>query len=162
MELPTPWGASDIGLIRHHQSGDVVFAACNGYTQRRIERRATRSWSVVQYVSNDGPFRILNTGPITLTPGALYGNTTLTASKPLFKSTHAPSTNNVGALFRLSSSGQRVTKNVTQEDKYTDAIEVTGTGTQRSFTVIRSGTWVATVTLQRSLESNTGPWVDVT
>lgn len=161
MELPTPWGVSDLGLIRHHQSGDVVFVACYGYTQRRIERRTTRSWSVVLYLANDGPFRIQNTGPITLTPNALSGNIQITASKPLFKSTQAPSANNGGTLFRLSSNGQRVTKNVTAADQYTDAIEVTGTGTQRAFTVIRSGTWVATVTLQRSLESNDGPWVDV-
>lgn len=162
VELPTPWGASDLDAIRYHQSGDIIFIGCTNYTQRKIERRATRSWSVVQYLANSGSFRILNTGPITLTPAALSGNTTLTASAAFFKSTHAPSTNNAGTLFRLSSAGQKVTASVTAQNQFTSAIEVTGTGSQRPFTIIRSGTWVATVTLQRSLTSNAGPWVDVT
>ena len=162
MTLPTPWAAADLGKIRFDQSADVIFAACVGYTQRRLERRAARSWSVVQYLPPDGPFRVENTGPITLTPGALSGNTTLTASASLFRSTNAPSANNAGSLFRVTSSGQRVTASVTAENVFTSAILVTGTGTQRPFTVIRSGTWVATVTLQRSLESADGPWVDVT
>lgn len=162
VELPTSWVAADLDNIRYHQSGDIVFIGCKDYTQRKIERRATRSWSVVQYLSNNGPFRILNTGPITLTPAALSGNTTLTASAAFFKSTHAPSTNNAGSLFRLSSAGQKVTASVTAANQFTSAIKVTGTGSQRPFTVIRSGTWSATVTLQRSLASDAGPWVDVT
>lgn len=166
MTLPTPYAAADLGSIRagpfESQSADVVFVACKNYTQRRVERRATRSWSVVRYVVNDGPFRAENVGPVTITPSGLSGNITLTASAPLFRSTHNSTSNNNGALFRLTSSGQRVTAAVTAENQFTSSIKVTGTGTQRPFTIIRSNTWVATVTLQRSLESSTGPWVDVT
>jgi len=162
LTLPTPWLAADLDNIRYDQSGDVIFVACDGYTQRRIERRAVRSWSVVQYLPPDGPFLVENTGPTTFTAGALSGNTTLTSSAAFFKSTHAPTASNAGALFRLTSAGQRVTASVTAADQFTSAIQVTGTGTQRPFTVIRAGTWVATVTLQRSLESEDGPWVDVT
>lgn len=162
MTVATPWGASALGNLRYDQSADVVFVAAAGYTQRRIERRSARSWSVVQYLPPDGPFQVENVGPITLTPGALSGNTTLTASAAYFRSTHASSATNAGALFRVISSGQRVTASVTVENVFTSAIAVTGTGTQRPFTVIRSGTWTATVTLQRSLESADGPWVDVT
>lgn len=163
MTLPTPYGASDLSNIRYDQSGDVIFVACVGYTQRRIERRATRSWSVVQYLPSDGPFGLLNTGPITLTPGALSGNTTLTASAPLFKSTHAPSTNNAGALFRVSSSGQSVTQSITAQNTFTNAIRVTGVDAQRVFTVTITevGAGANTFTLQRSLDSDTGPWTDV-
>lgn len=162
MEVTTPWGASDLDNIRYHQSGDIIFVASSAITQYKIERRATYSWSVVQYLANDGPFRILNTGPITFTPGALSGNTTLTASAALFKSTHAPSGNNAGALFRVTSDGQRVTVSASAENTFTGSIEVTGTGTQRPFTVIRSGTFSATITLQRSLVASDGPWTDVT
>lgn len=167
MQITAPWTTANLGRLRYDQSGDVLFVACAkttdkiGYQQRRIERRATRSWSVVRYYANDGPFMVENVGPTTLTVAALSGNTTLTASAALFKSTHAPSTDNSGALFRLTSSGQRVTAAVTAANQFSSAIKVTGTGGQRPFTVIRSGTWVATVTLQRSLESDTGPWVDV-
>lgn len=156
MVVTAPWLEADLGKIRFDQSGDILYVACEGYQQRQIERRSTRSWSVVKYEPEDGPFKVINVTSTTITPAALSGNTTLTASKPLFKSAH------VGALFRLASSGQRVTASVTGADQYTNAILVEGTGSQRAFSVILSGTWVATVTLQRSLSSDTGPWEDIT
>jgi hypothetical protein len=85
MVVETPWLEADLRKIRHDQSGDIIFVACDGYQQRKIERRATRSWSVVRYQANDGPFRIENTGTTTITPSGLSGNITLTASAPLFK-----------------------------------------------------------------------------
>jgi len=163
VELPAPWAEADLGLIRIDQSGDVIFAACTNYTQRRIERRAARSWSIVQYLANDGPLRVPNTGPITFTPAALSGNTTLTASAAYFRSTHAPSTNNAGALFRVTSGGQTVTQSVTAQNQFTNAIQVEGVGTQRTFTITvdEDAAGAATFTLQRSLESDTGPWTDI-
>lgn len=166
MTLPTPWGASDLDNVRagtDTQSVDVMFVACTGYTQRRIERRGTRSWSVVQYLANDGPFRNLNTGPITITPSALSGNITLTASAALFQSTQAPSADNAGALFRITSEGQQVQElDITAQNTFSDAIRVTGVDNSRIFTVTRAnlGGTGSTATLQRSLESDAGPWED--
>lgn len=156
MEVTAPWLAADLGKIRFDQSGDVLFVACEGYQQRRIERRSNNSWSVVLYQADDGPFLLGNIGPITLTPAALSGNTTLTASAAFFRSTQ------VGSLFRVTSNGQAVEADVTAENQFTNTIRVTGVGSSRVFTVVRAGTWVATVTLQRSLTSDTGPWEDVT
>ena len=165
MTLPTPWLTADLSKIpydyQYSQSGDVCFIACAGYAPQLIERRASRSWSVVQYFANDGPFRVENVGPITMTAAAVSGNTTLTASAPYFKSTHAPSANAPGALFTLTSSGQTVTANITAENNFTNTIEVTGVGTARSFTVSLTGTWTATVTLQRSFDDGAS-WIDVT
>ncbi len=162
MTLATPWAAADLDFIRARQSADVIFIAMNGYTQRRIERRNPTSWSLVHYLANDGPFRDENLSSTTMTPGALSGNTTLTASATYFRESHAPDTDSSGALFRVTSNGQQVTADVTAENSFTDAIRVTGTGSSRPFTVIRAGTWSATVTLQRSLVSENGPWLDVT
>jgi len=156
MAITAPWAEADLGKLRYDQSGDIVFIACDGYQQYQIERRSTTSWSVVKYEPEDGPFRNINVSTVTITPGALSGNTTLTASKPIFKSDH------VGALFRLASSGQKVEADVTAENQFTSAIKVTGVDSQRVFTIIRAGTWSATVTLQRSLTSDSGPWEDVT
>ena len=69
--LPTPWTAGDLGNVRFDQSADVLFVACAGRQQRRIERRGTRpggrSWSVVLYAPNDGPFAVQNVSPTTIT-----------------------------------------------------------------------------------------------
>lgn len=153
--LPTPWTANDISLVRWAQSGDVIFCACAGYRQRRIERRATRSWSIVDYLTDDGPYRILNTGPKTLTPSALSGDITVTASASIFRSSH------VGALFSITSTGQQVSADLTAENTFTDPILVTGITSGRVFAITISGTWVGTVTLQRSI-STIGTWTDVT
>lgn len=149
MELPTPWPAAALGLVRTDESADVVFAACYGYQQRRIERGSTRSWSVVLYQSEDGPFRILNTGPVTLTPSVISGNGTLTASGPLFRSTH------VGALFAVTSTGQTVSKSMAALNDVTGSIRVTGVTTDRSFTIVLSGLTASgnTVILQRSFDN---------
>lgn len=133
MTLPTPWLAADLNNIRVEESADVVFVACAGYQQRRIERRAARSWSVVLYLTEDGPFRVENTGPITITPSAINGNITLTASASLFRSTQ------VGALFSIGSIGQEVTASISTQNTFTDYIRVTGVGTTRAFAVVTTG-----------------------
>lgn len=154
MTLPSPWAAADLSLIRKVQSADVIYVACAGYQQRKIERRAARSWSIVLYEPEDGPFRVENTTAITLTPSALSGDITLTASKSVFRSTH------VGALFRLTSTGQTVTASLSGADQFTDEIRVTGIDDQRKFQLTITGTWTASVTLQYSVGAP-GSWVDV-
>lgn len=154
MELPVPWLDADRRLIRMSQSGDVLFVACDGYQQRKIERRSTRSWSVVLYEPETGPFRNVNTTPITITPSALTGDITLAASQALFRET------NVGSLYRIQSTGQTVTAAISAEDTFTDPIRVAGVEGQRAFGVSLTGVSGDTVTLQYSV-SEPGSWVDV-
>jgi hypothetical protein len=152
--LPTPWTAGDLANVRADQSGDVLFVACEGRQQRRIERRGTspdaRSWSVVLYQPEDGPFGLLNTSPVTLTPSGLSGNITLTASQSMFKSGH------VGALFSIESSGQVVSTTSAVSGTATDSIRVTGISTSRTFSIVISGDASgSTVNLQRSYDNVT-------
>lgn len=155
--LPTPWGTSVLGSVRCDQSGDVLFVAAPGVQQRRIERRGdrpgARGWSVVLYRSPDGPFDVENTGPVALTPSALTGNITLTASTSLFKSGHT------GALFSLTSSGQTRTVNASAADTFTESVRVTGFNAERIVSFTISGTFVATVNVQRSFDNAT--WANV-
>ena len=160
MEIPTSWGSGDLANVKysHAQSGDIIFSACAGIQQQKIERRDTRSWSVVDYETGDGPLRLINAGPITITPSAISGDITLTASEDLFSSSH------IGAVFKLGSLGQKVVEVVTAENQFSDPIRVTGVDSGRTFEIIRScplgwGTTVAT--LQRSI-GEIGSWTDVT
>lgn len=155
MELPTPWEEDELDLIRVDQSADVIYAACSGHQQRKIERRSARSWSVVLYEPETGPFRGLNVSPITMTPGGLTGDISIAASKAFFKSTNA------GSLLRVQSSGQNVTASISAQNTFTTEIRVAGVGGQRAFGIIISGVFVATVTLQYSV-SAPGNWVDAT
>lgn len=154
--LPTPWPAAALPKIRYAQSGDVVFVACEGYQQRRIERRGSLSWSIVLYEPEDGPFRNENTGPIRLTPSALSGAVTITASAAFFKST------NVGGLIRIQSAGQRVQASISGEDQWTSPVKVTGVGSARNLTygLTDTGSYSATTTVQRSI-GQIGAWTAV-
>lgn len=154
MTLPTPWAtAADNKTLRWRQSGDVIFVASN-VQQRRIERRENNSWSLVVYEANDGPFLTENTDSVSITPSAISGEITLTATQPLFRSDH------VGAIWRLTSQGQLVESSLVAELTFTNEIRVTGVGSDRDFTVTRANTWSGTLSLQRSIGA-VGAWVTV-
>lgn len=160
MTLPTPWAAVDLGLLRYDQSGDILFVASGkttdtiGYQQYKIERRATRSWSVVKFEPENGPFRTPNVSPTTMTSNVLAGNGTLTASVAFFRTTH------VGALFALTVTGQSVTKSAAALNDATASIIVDETGANRAFLIIITGVTAGrTVILEYSLDNSV--WVAV-
>lgn len=155
LELPTPWASADLPLLRWDQSGDVIYLACEDTQQYKIERRSATSWSIVRYMPDDGPFYTYNQTGIRLTPSAISGDITVTSSSRFFKSTH------VRSLFRIDSVGQRVELDISAEDQWTGDIRVTGIEASRNISLVLAGTWVGTVTLQRSI-GETGAWVDVT
>jgi hypothetical protein len=155
LSLTLPYTLADLPYLRWTQSEDVVYLACTGYQQLKIERRGnTTSWAVVNFEPEDGPFRVVNTGITRLSSSAINGDVTLTASRSFFKSTH------VGALFQLTSIGQAVNAAISGADQWSDPIRVIGTSTGRTFDIAITGTWSGTVRLQRSVDAP-GAWVDV-
>lgn len=147
MTLPTLWLEADLDLMRFAQSADVIFVACSGHRPQRIERRSTRSWSVVRYQPDNGPFTLGATRAVKLTPSVTEGNGTLTASAAFFNPDH------VGTLFSIFSSGYAITSRLAAEDTYSEPIRVTGSvAGDRTFAWAITGTWVGTVTLQRSFD----------
>lgn len=156
----TPFLAADLGFIRYDQSGDIIYFACGkstdtiGYKQLAIERRSAHSWSIVYYRPDDGPFRVENTTTTTITSASfLTGNVTITASSPIFNSRH------VGSTWEHISVGQRVAASITAQNTFSNSIQVTGVGAARNITIVLTGVWVATVSLQYSIDNVT--WVDV-
>ncbi|KKL12237.1 hypothetical protein LCGC14_2537790, partial [marine sediment metagenome] len=91
MSLTAPWAAVNFSSLRWHQSADVIYVTgvtattVNTFEPRKIERRGTRSWALVKYLSEDGPFRVINISKTTIATSALSGSVTLTASKTIFK-----------------------------------------------------------------------------
>lgn len=159
---------SSIPDIKYRQSADVVyFSIGNDYTPSssiqyrldsetrlfKIMRYGARSYGLVEYEVNDGPFLPYNRTGITLSASATTGSVTLIASDSLFNEKHE------GSIFAIDSVGQEVSNSITAAGQWTNDIRVFGLN--RSFTIELSGTWVATVTLQRSIGVS-GTWVDVT
>lgn len=145
--LPTPWLSADLFQVRVAQSGDVIFSTHEDYQIRRIERRATRSWSIVTYKFKDGPFRG-KTANVTLTPSVRLGNGTLTADKPFFTA------DMVGTLFQLSHTQTTASVSLAGNDVFTDPLRIAGLaeGTVRSRTYQITGVWVGTLTEQVSYD----------
>ena len=151
MTLPTIWAESDLFKMRFAQSADVVFTACKNYKPQRIERRSARSWSIVDYRPDNGPFSSGRTRDVKLTPSVTEGNGTLTASSALFNSDH------VGSIFTLFHEGFKCVTPLSAEDEFTEPFRVTGiTDTNyddRNWTYSITGTWVGTLRWQRSFDS---------
>lgn len=145
--IPTPWTTiARIDALRTWQSIDVVFAGEGITQQRRIEHRGPLSWGVSLYRTIDGPF-VFGDDTITMTPSALSGNTTLTASEAYFQSGH------VGAVVEITQAGKVVTETLDAVDLATDYISVVGVGGGRAFTRIAvNSSFVGTIVLEQSFE----------
>jgi hypothetical protein len=154
VEVTAPWEANALDNVRYDQSADVVYADSDGVRPSKIERRGTgRSWSVVDYAPDNGPFLPSPSSGAKLSPAALFGNTTLASDIPFFSIDH------VGALMRIFHTGQSGQWRLGAVEAKTDAIEVngyndtgTGTGGERRVSVSVTGTWSGTITLERSID----------
>lgn len=145
---------AELSSIRYSQSADIIYITHNNGPIIQIERRGVKSWSLVDFRVDDGPFDLINSTEITLKAGLLSGDTTLTASSDFFKTGH------VGSLFKLGSSSSSVTASVVAENTGTGSIRVVGVGAGRSFTLTQTGLAGGTVvTLQRSTDDST--WIDI-
>jgi hypothetical protein len=155
VEVTTPWTASNLGNIRYDQSADVVYANTASVRQQKIERRGTgRSWSVVEYEPNDGPFLAAPSSSAKMSVSHYYGNTTMNSNVPFFTPNH------VGALVRIFHEGQSGEWPLGALDAKTDVIEVTGisdtgspgTNSERRIVFTISGTFAGTITIERSFD----------
>jgi hypothetical protein len=157
VEITTPWDATDLDNIRYDQSADVVYVDAAGVKPHKIERRGTgRSWSVVEYNPDLGPFRG-KTADAKFNVSKLSGNATLNSDIPFFKSSH------VGSLFRMTNDGQSGVFLLGAKGARTDAIKVTGisdtgeaTGptvdNERRITFAMTGTYDGQITIERSFD----------
>lgn len=158
VEITAPWTTAQLRQIRFDQSGDIIFLAHTSWQQRKIERRATRSWSLVLYQVDDGPFTSVATANnVKLTAGATTGNTTLTADRAFFRPGH------VGALFRLFHEQTLWQFQLGALGETTDAIRVNGIGTDNDFlhAVAVTTNWSGTVWTQRSYTGAKDSFVNI-
>jgi hypothetical protein len=168
----TGWSVEDqVAAVRWTQSGDVVFTTNRNTNMKKIERRDyvdlgtsyPRSWSLVDYGPEDGPFQTLNVSATTIETDAIEGDVTLTASKPIFKQTMGASIFGAGILVRAESQGQVVTVGVNAANQFSPEIRVSGNGESRRFGIIIENIppGSGTVTVQFSIGTDSGPWNDL-
>lgn len=122
MSLPGPWDNNDLANIRYAQSGSIVFVACRGKKQYKIERRGEKSWGIAEYNTTGGPYIPYSKRKVRLKVTGSLGNVTLRSDQPFFKRTM------IGAIFEITTPGQRRTEVFTGGDQTTQPIKVTGVG----------------------------------
>jgi hypothetical protein len=158
MTLFHPWTAAGaLDKLQYDRSEDVLFVACEGLQQRRIERRNDldmRSWGLALYRADDGPFKTANLGSTTLTNSGVTGQINLDASRDFFRPGH------LGALFRLTHAFQTQTALLAGANQFVNPIRITGIEPGRAFVISISNLTASTLTLQRSL-TDPGAWADV-
>lgn len=154
MELPAPWAEDELFEIVTDQSIDVTYLAHANWQTRQIQRRSDTSWGICLYETSDGPFAVTGIEDVKLTLSAAYGSTTLTADRASFKAT------DVGRLIYLFTSGHSATLQLGAADTYSDTIRVSGIGTDNDFSVVTTGTWVGTLSIQRSYDGPTTGFID--
>jgi hypothetical protein len=148
LEFTAPWAESELRQVQFTQSIDVLYLAHVNWQPRKVERRGDASWSLVLFKFQDGPFapQPSTAKHIFITPGQAYGNTTLTASAAVFKST------DVGSLYRVEAAGFNSTFALGGLGAAGEAVRVTGITPDNEVDYETTGTFVGTLTLQRSYD----------
>lgn len=150
VEVVTPWSAYDLRQLRYDQIADTMFLVCPGYPPYQLYRTSPTTWTLEAYPNEWGPFLKQNDTAVTLTPSAITGTgITLTASAATFVAGH------VGAQFKIDGP-EVIAGTLTAAAQTIGPISIDKGDT---ITVELSGTWVATVRIQRSYDGGS-TWLD--
>lgn len=147
-EITTPYTSAMLPGLNVTQSADVLWICHPSVRPKELSRYADDDWELNDYAFKDGPFLDENVGDTTITPSGTLtkgGTCTLTASASTFASS------DIGSLFRVSHrvEEQKVTATFTANGT-TSALAVEG-----EWNFQTSGTWRATITLERSFDGGT-------
>jgi hypothetical protein len=169
--VPTPYQTVDLPQLRFRQSLDTYWLYHPRYQTRVLERRGNTSWSLRLFSPRDGPYEVPNSTDVTLTPDALSGDATVTASSPLFTA------DSVGQLIEITHQGQTESDTFTAAPQETGTIRVTGvsgspastTGgkitpavtSSRQFSVEIAGAFTGALELQRSVDESDWTMVEI-
>src|SRR5690606_19658943 len=110
-----------------------------------LERTGAESWSLRTLHDTGGPFDPPHDGDVILTPTPRRGTPLVSASEAIFQQQDA------GSLIQLTHAGQYQTADVDGENDATESIRVTGTGSGRTFYYSVTGSFSATIVLERSV-----------
>lgn len=147
--IPSPYLAADLPNLSWDKSVSVIFMGDGKNRQQQIEYRGDGSWSMTEYLTDDGPFTYNTNRTQTMTPAATTGNTTITSSEPIFRSEH------VGTLIEITHRQQSIAATLTGADQSSGYITVNGISGDRIFqrtADFTTGSFVGTLTLERSTE----------
>lgn len=149
-EIATPYQETDLPNLKFAQSADTLYICHPNYAPRTLVRTAHDAWTLSKYVNMSGPFMLSNLSSITITPSALTGAVTLTASAALFNALQ------IGALWRITHPvpGQSVTAALAS---VTSTSSISCGSTWR---IISHGVWTGKFRIEQSID-NGANWTEL-
>lgn len=70
VEVVSPYAEADLDEIQFYQSADVMWLVHPDYALRTLTRTDNTTWTLAEYLLEDGPYNVLNESSTTLTPAA--------------------------------------------------------------------------------------------
>jgi len=149
-EISTNFDYTDLSHIKYVQNADVIYFATPNVRPQKLERYGHTDWRMSDVDFQYGPLLDENTNiNYEVTPSAVTGTITLTANTGIFDTDH------VDSVWGITGT-MKETANIGAENTFTSDIVVDG---GESPFISLNGTWVGTVTVQRSLD-NGSTWLD--
>lgn len=129
--INSPYDQDEIWNVKYRQFFDVVYLVHPDHPPYQIQRFGHDNWSMSEVVFDEPAYLDINSTDITLTPSAVTGSITITASSALFAST------DVGRAIRYKAGPDR-----------SDITYYTGTGSQTYFDIPFYPQGVGDITVQ--------------
>lgn len=101
VEVATPYPEAEVFNVRGCQSADTLYLTHKTYSQRKLIRNSSVSWTLTQIDFLDGPYLAVNSTPTTLTLSGVSGSVTVTASGTAGINTAGFVSTDVGRLIRF-------------------------------------------------------------
>ena len=144
-QIVTVFDYNELSSIQYAQYGNAMYIVDGNDAPQKLTRASHTSWTIANVDFTTGPFLDENETTTTITPSAIAGNITLTASGSIFQTTH------VGALWELRHRMAATSiKGSLTSNTSSATLSVEG-----AYTATTHGTWTGTVTLERSYDSGT-------
>lgn len=116
--IDSPYNATEIWEIKYRQFFDTLYIVHPDHPPYQIQRLGHDNWSISQVTFDEPAYLDINSTTVTMTPSAVTGAITMTASSATFAST------DVGRAIRYKSGPDK-----------TDVTYYTGTGSQTYFDI---------------------------
>lgn len=157
LSLTMPYDEDDLFAVQYKQANDIMWLVHGGYQPRKLTRTSATAFSLDAITFVGGPFKKRNDlavgNDVTMTPSVTTGTGTLTLSDDTdfaFDSAGG----HIGALFSVTQPRVNTIVKGTSTGSTTGVID-SAIVVEGAFTMNTSGTWIGTVTLQRSINGTT-------
>lgn len=140
-EIVSPFGTDDLLNIQFAQTDNMMYMVDGAHHPQKLSRLGHTSWVIEDADFQTGPFLPENLTTTTITPSAKTGSITLAASGNIFQAGH------VGSIWQIN---QKRASSILTAKLSSNKTSLQSVYFQGGFSFITTGTWDATVTLERS------------